>query len=294
MVLVEKVLEDFKQWLKLDGKSKKTIENYSLDISQFLTWISENSIRLSEISREDILNYKVEIMNSGLAVVTVNKKINSLRSFNDYLIEKGINNERVIKPAKDRIKIAGGSNNNVDVYSNEELEKILSAVDEEKVTIRNKLIVYLLLYTGVRVSELVNIKIPDFNLLTGELKIVGKGNKYREIPLNQKLLKVLKKYLNTARKKNKLAEESQYLLLTERSSNMHRDTVNYVLRKIGEDLDFKLNPHKFRHTTFTLLLAKGVDITTISALAGHNSIETTNRFYLNVNKEEKAAAVSLL
>lgn len=291
---MEKVLEDFKQWLRLDGKSKKTIENYSLDISQFLTWITERNINLGEISREHILNYKVEIMNSGLAVVTVNKKINSLRSFNDFLIEEKINIKRVIKPAKDRIKIAGGSDNNVDVYNNEELEKILSAVDGEEVTIRNKLIVYLLLYTGVRVSELVNIKISDIDILTGELKIIGKGNKYREIPLNKKLKKVLKNYLNTERKENKHAEESQYLLLTERSSKMHRDTVNYVLRKIGGNLDFKINPHKFRHTTFTLLIKKGVDITTISHLAGHASIETTNKYYLNSSKEEKAAAVSLL
>jgi len=291
---MEKVLEDFKQWLRLDGKSKKTIENYSLDIGQFLIWITENKIELDEISREDILNYKVEIMNSGLAVVTVNKKINSLRSFNDFLIEKEINIKRVIKPAKDRIKIAGGSGNNVDVYSNEELEKILSAVNEEEVTLRNKLIVYLLLYTGIRVSELVNIKISDIDLLTGELNIVGKGNKYREIPINQKLKKVLKSYLNTERNENKQAEDSPYLLLTERSPKMHRDTVNYVLRKIGKDLDFKMNPHKFRHTTFTLLIKKGVDISTISHLAGHASIETTNKYYLHTNREEKAAAISLL
>lgn len=291
---MENVLENFKHWLRLDGKSKKTIENYSLDISQFLTWITERNINLGKISREHILNYKVEIMNSGLAVVTVNKKINSLRSFNDFLIEKEINLERVIKPGKDRIKIAGGSENNVDVYSNEELEKILSAVDEEEVSTRNKLIVYLLLYTGVRVSELVNIKISDFDLLTGELKIVGKGNKYREIPMNQKLKKALKRYLNKGREENKHAEDSQYLLLTERSPKMHRDTVNYVLRKIGEDFNFGIYPHKFRHTIFTQLLAKGVDISTISALAGHNSIETTNKYYLNSSKEEKAAAVSLL
>ena len=291
---MEKVLEDFKQWLRLDGKSKKTIENYSLDIGQFLTWIAENKIELGEISREDILNYKAEIMNSKLAVVTVNKKINSLRSFNDFLIEKEINIKRVIKPAKDRIKIAGGSGNNVDVYSNEELEKILSAVNEEEVTLRNKLIVYLLLYTGVRVSELVNIKISDIDLLTGELKVVGKSNKYREIPINQKLKKVLKSYLNKERKENKQAEGSPYLLLTERSQKMHRDTINYILRKIGEDLDFKMNPHKFRHTTFTLLIKKGVDISTISNLAGHASIETTNKYYLHTNREEKAAAISLL
>ena len=291
---MEKVLEDFKQWLRLDGKSKKTIENYSLDIGQFLTWITENSIRLSEISREDILNYKAKIINTGLAVVTVNKKINSLRSFNDFLIEKEINLSRFIKPAKDRIKIAEGSNNNVVVYSNEELEKILSAVDEEEVTIRNKLIVYLLLYSGIRVSELVSIKTSNINFLTGELKIVGKGNKYREIPINKKLKKVLKSYLNTERKENKQAEDSPYLLLTERSPKMHRDTVNYVLRKIGKDLDFKMNPHKFRHTTFTLLIKKGVDISTISHLAGHASIETTNKYYLHTNREEKAAAISLL
>ena len=170
----------------------------------------------------------------------------------------------------------------------------MSAVDKEEVTMRNKLIVYLLLYTGVRVSELVNIKTSDFDLLTGELKILGKGNKYREIPLNKKLLKVLKEYLNTERKENKHSEDSQYLLLTERSPKMHRDTVNYVLRKLCENYNFKTYPHKFRHTAFSILISKGVDIKTISALAGHNSIETTNRFYLNTSKEEKAAAVSLL
>jgi integrase/recombinase XerD len=210
------------------------------------------------------------------------------------LIEKKINVARVIKPGKDRIKIAGGSDNSVEVYTKEELEKILSAVDAEGVILRNKLIVYLLLYTGVRVSELVNIKLTDIDLLTGELKIIGKGNKYREIPLKQKLKKVLKSYLNTERKENKHAEDSQYLLLTERSPKMHRDTVNYVLRKLCKNYNFKAYPHKFRNTTFTLLIKKGVDISTISHLAGHASIETTNKYYLNTSKEEKAAAVSLL
>ena len=142
-------------------------------------------------------------------------------------------------------------------------------------------------------SELVNIKLSDINLKAKELKVVGKGCKYREIPLKDKVRDSIKDYIRKERSKNKHSN-SNYLILTQRSPYSHRDTINFALKNIGEKLKIKIYPHKFRHTIFTRLIKKGVDISTVSELAGHASIETTHEYYLNTTKEEKIQAVELL
>lgn len=287
-------IAEFEQWLFTEGKAVKTIESYVNDVKGFQSYLEEKLKDVPVLSRFSFVRYKEHLMKEDYAVSTINKKINSLKVYNDFLRTKGLLNESFIQLKRDRIKIAAGSEDNVDALSDEQVEQLLFYVENRsKVSTRNKLIVYLLLYTGVRVSELVSIKIADIDFLTNQLAVIGKGGKRREIGLRQDVLQLVRDYMKEERSGSNF-NLSYYLLVSQRAENMHRDAVRDWLAKISKELGFKLHPHLFRHTFCTRLLKKGVDLTTVSKLAGHSTVNMTARFYIQTTKQEKMDAVNLL
>jgi integrase/recombinase XerD len=287
-------IEKFERWLFAEGKAPKTIESYVNDVKGFQSYLQEKLKDMPVLSRFSFVKYKEHLIKEGYAVSTINKKINSLKVYNDFLRTEGIVNESFIQLKRDRIKIADGSEDAVDALSEEQVEKLLFYVeDRRKVTLRNKLIVYLLLYTGVRVSELVGIQIADIDFLTSTLKVTGKGGKRREIGLRQDVLYLIRQYMKEERSES-VFRDSPYLLLSQRAGKMHRDAVRGWLAKISKELGFKLHPHLFRHTFCTRLLKKGVDLTTVSKLAGHSTVNMTAKYYIQTTRQEKLDAVQLL
>lgn len=287
-------IAEFKQWLFAEGKADKTIESYVNDVKGFQTYLQEKLNDVPVLSRFSFVRYKKHLMKGDYAVSTINKKVNSLKVYNDFLRTKGVLSESFIQLKRDRIKIAAGSGDNVDALSDEQVEQLLFYVENRsKVSARNKLIVYLLLYTGVRVSELVSIKIADIDFLTSQLAVIGKGGKRREIGLRQDVLQLVRDYMKEERSGSNFSH-SDYLLVSQRAEKMHRDAVRDWLAKISKELGFKLHPHLFRHTFCTRLLKKGVDLTTVSKLAGHSTVNMTARFYIQTTKQEKMDAVNLL
>lgn len=287
-------IEKFERWLFAEGKAPKTIESYVNDVKGFQSYLQEKLKDMPALSRFSFVKYKEHLMKEGYAVSTINKKINSLKVYNDFLRTEGIVSESFIQLKRDRIKIADGSEEAVDALSEEQVEKLLFYVENrQKVTLRNKLIVYLLLYTGVRVSELVGIQIADIDFLTSTLKVTGKGGKRREIGLRQDVLYLIRQYMKEERS-GSVFRDSPYLLLSQRAGKMHRDAVRGWLAKISKELGFKLHPHLFRHTFCTRLLKKGVDLTTVSKLAGHSTVNMTAKYYIQTTRQEKLDAVQLL
>ena len=286
---------EFKKYLKEDGKRDSTILSYTGDVRGFLDYLaSKGSPFHGRMARFHITSFKEHLDRLGYKVNTINKKINSLVCFNHFLLECEKMDQIVVDLRKDKIQIAHGSEQEVEVYSESEVERLLFYIqDPDKVTVRDKLIILTLLYTGLRVSELVSIKIKDLDFLTMQLHVVGKGGKIREVPLRAEVVEVAKEYMATERRDHKFAE-SEYLLLTQRAGKMDRDTVNKLLNKHGEYLGITMRPHKFRHTFCTRLLKVGVPLTTVSKLAGHSSIQTTSTFYINTSRQDKMDAVDLL
>ncbi|MBP1931467.1 tyrosine-type recombinase/integrase [Ammoniphilus resinae] len=216
-----------------------------------------------------------------------------MQAYNFYLISKGMATEQVVFLRKDQVKIASGRQN-VNVLTDEQVNRLLFYIqDHQNTSQRNELVVLLLLYTGVRVSELCQIKIQDIDFFTSELSIYGKGGKHREVPLRNDLIAKIREYLKGERSQSKFAE-SKYLLVSQRNEKMARDTINTLLEEIGADLEFKIYPHQLRHTFCTRLIHKGVDLTTVSRLAGHQSILTTSHFYISSSRKQKQEAVNLL
>lgn len=287
-------IDEFRQWLFTEGKADKTIESYVNDVKGFQSYLQEKLDDVPVLSRFSFVRYKEYLIKEGYAVSTINKKINSLKVYSDFLRTKGVISESFIQLKRDRIKIAAGSEDDVEALSEEQVEQLLFYVENRsKVGTRNKLIVYLLLYTGVRVSELVGIKIADIDFLTSQLMVIGKGGKRREIGLRQEVLQLVRDYMKEERSESNFSQ-SDYLLVSQRAEKMHRDSVRDWLAKISKELGFRLYPHLFRHTFCTRLLKKGVDLTTVSKLAGHSTVSMTAKFYIQTTKQEKMDAVNLL
>jgi len=286
---------DFQRYLTESGMAGKTVESYTTDVRLFNDYLALNGIKdFGKLKRFYIVNYKQMISERGYAVATVNKKINSLQAYNFFLMEKGLTKERVVFLGRDRVKVADGSQREVDVLSDEETQRLLFFVrDRQNVSQRNELIVLLLLYTGVRVSELCQIRVQDVDLIANELSVVGKGGKHREIPLRPDLAESIREYLKGERGESRFAS-SRYLLVSQRNDRLARDSVNTLLEKIGSLLGFNVYPHQLRHTFCTRLIQKGVDLTTVSRLAGHQSVTTTSRFYISSSRQQKHDAVNLL
>lgn len=289
------LINQFYRFLEEDGKSPSTIASYVGDVRGFLEWLNEKRVEFrGQLQRFFVTSFKKYLLDMDYEINTINKKINSLVSFNQFLIKQGMMNEIVVDLKKDKVKVANGSEKEVEVYSDLEVERILFYVqDVSRVSIRDRLIINLLLYTGIRVSELVSIKLKDIDFLTMQLKVLGKGGKAREIPLRLEVVEMVKEYLDTERRQHKL-KDSEYLLLSQRAEKMDRDVINKLLKKHGKVLGITMKPHKFRHTFCTRLLNLGVPITTVSKLAGHSGIQTTAAFYINTSRQDKQEAVELL
>ena len=291
----KEVILAYEAYLMEEGKVESTIDSYVGDIRGFLEFLESKKVSFrGNLTRLYITSYKIHLTENGYSINTINKKINSLHSFNFFLVSKNLCTEKVVYPNKDKIKIARGSEKEIDVFSDEEVERILFYLeDSSRVSIRDKGVILILLYTGLRVSELVNLKIQDIDFLTSTLKVVGKGGKYREVPLKMEVSEGIKEYMEKERQAHKYSS-SEYLFLTQRAGKMDKDTVNKILNRKGKYLNLKMKPHKFRHTFCTRLLSKGVELTTVAKLAGHSNIQTTATFYINTSREDKKQAVNLL
>lgn len=288
-------VEKFKRYLKEDGKSPKTIESYVGDIAGFVSYIQNMGVKFQgELKRFYITSFRKYLIENQYEIATINKKINSLQAFNGFLMKNNYTSECVVDLRKDRMKVAFGSEKQVEVFTEKQVERMLFYIqNEDKVSKRDRMIILLLMYTGLRVSELCDIKVKNIDFLTCHLRVYGKGGKTREVPLKMEVAESIKEYL--AERVGSQFSDLEYLILGQRGA-LKRDAINTLLEKYTKELELgiKLKPHTFRHTFCTRLVSKGVPLTTVSKLAGHSSVETTAKFYINISKEEKMRAVSLL
>jgi integrase/recombinase XerD len=288
-------VEKFRRHLKEDGKCPKTIESYVGDIAGFVAYIENMGVKFQgELKRFYVTSFRNYLIESRYGTATINKKINSIQSFNVFLMRNRHTSEIVVDLRKDRMKVAFGSEKQVEVFSEKQVERMLFYIqNKDKVSRRDRMIILLLMYTGVRVSELCDIRVRNIDFLTGHLRVLGKGGKVREVPLKEEVVESIREYISE--RSGSQFGDSEHLILGQRGA-LKRDAVNTLLEKHGKELQLgvKLKPHTFRHTFCTRLVGKGVPLTTVSKLAGHSSVETTAKFYINSSKEEKMRAVSLL
>ena len=279
-------LDNFKNYLKIERNlSINTIESYLFDIKKLINFLKKNKIEknpnelTSKITKEFIYNISKKVKPPTQARI-----ISGIRRFFDYLILENL----IEKNPMDNIESPKLGTNLPNTLTIEEIDKIISTIKlGSKTGLRNVAIIELLYSCGLRVSELINLKISDLFFKESLIKVTGKGNKERFVPISKQSQIYINNYLQDVRSYQKIKKGFEdTLFLNERGTILSRVMIFLILKKLknASNIKKKIGPHTLRHSFATHLIENGADLITIQKMMGHESITTTER-YLHVNKK---------
>ena len=279
-------LKEFITYLKKErGYSDYTVKSYELDILDFLEYCKENKLNIYKVKYFDVKSYLVKLHEKNYKGTTISRKISSIRTFYSFLYDNSLVDKNIFKyvttPKKEKRLPKYITND--DVTSIFDVPDISSPIGK-----RNRLILELLYGTGIRVSELCNIKVKDIDLNNKTIRILGKGSKERIVFYGDVCSEMLELYLSDGRNVLLNKKNNEYLIigaykkdkpLTTRSVEL---IINDIIEKAA--INKKVTPHVLRHTFATHLLNEGCDILMVKELLGHSSLDTTG-IYTHVSNE---------
>ena len=273
----QNAIEDYILFLKIErGLSKNTIDGYSRDLKKLTFFISENEIALSPISiDEETIQQFVYAIAKKVNPRSQARTISGLRSFFDYLI---FEDYRTTNPT-DLIEAPKIGRKLPDTLSEDEINELISSVDlSHPQGERNRTILETMYSCGLRVSELITLKISDLFFEEGFIRVIGKGNKQRFVPIHYNAQKYILIYVNEIRSHLKpIKGFEDTLFLNRRGKGLTRQMIFTILKdlSIKINLNKKISPHTLRHSFATHLLKNGADLRAIQQMLGHESITTT-------------------
>lgn len=279
-----KYLNAFLNYLNYElNYSPKTIISYEENINYFLSYLTTQKINYLSLNKEDIRGFLKHLDQENYSNASISQMLSSLRTYYKYLIKENIINNNPFKMIRNP-KLAKRLPN---FLNNLQIEDLINIYDYSNPTnIRNHLIIELLYSTGIRVSELVNIKINDINFFDNSIKILGKGNKERIVLFGDYAKDVLDIYLNEARPTFVKKTANDFLILNCFGTQITTRTIENIIKECNGKLALKnkVTPHTIRHTFATDLLNNGADIKTVQELLGHSSLSTT-QVYTHITNE---------
>lgn len=277
---------DYLHYLKVErGLSENTIASYGIDLKLFLEYLRENEIpSFKQVNKEVIVNYMQAEKNNNKANSSILRSVSSLRKFFQYLAQ-----EKIIE--KDPMLLIDTSKKKQhlpQVLTKEEVEKLLHSPNTGQVLgLRDRAMLELMYATGLRISEIINLKLEDLHLTMGTLQTLGKGHKERIVPVGDEAIKWINRYLEEARPKLLKQKRSNYLFLNFHGNNLTRQGVwknlKAEVRKAG--IQKNITPHTLRHSFATHILENGADLRIVQELLGHADISTTQIYTHLSNKQ---------
>lgn len=283
-----KLLRDYNSYLMVERSlSANTIEAYGRDVSRLLTWLSEGNVDARGVSREQIEDFLFALHETGISARSQGRVLSSLRNFFHFVRMEGYRNddptELIVGPTID--------NDLPDVLSVEEVNALIAAVNMEKAEgQRNRAILETLYGSGLRVSELVELKISQLYLNDEYVIVEGKGSKQRLVPLSAVSISEIESYLEDRERGNIQPGEEDILFLNRRGRRLTRVMVFYIIREAAERAGIQktVSPHTLRHCFATHLLEGGANLRAIQTMLGHESIATTEK-YVHVDRSRVRA-----
>lgn len=278
---MQKHIEDFISYLLFEKKySNNTVKSYKRDLERFKKYFKNKNI--NTIDKKDIEKY-IEYLNQDLDTRSISRSISTLKSFYKYLKL----NKEVSRIPTDTITNPKLKKYLPKVLSEEEINKLLDINLNNNFDYRNKAMLELMYSSGLRVSELVNLKVNDIDLKNEAVRIFGKGSKERIVPLNEYATTALKAYILNHRKELFKHGENDYLFLNNHGNKMTRQGLFKILKKIAQEKNIKtdFSPHTLRHSFATHLLKHGADLRSIQELLGHSDISST-QIYTHITNEK--------
>ncbi len=268
--------------------SAHSVKAYERDIVSFCEYIFKLGLDIPEVDQPAIRNYLSEELSRGISKKSVCRSMSSLRHFYDFLVNRKFTNKNpftFMSSPKKEIKYPTA------LYI-EQIDNLFKLNSERKdeMVLRDQCILELLYATGVRVSELVSIKLNNIDIRNRTIRILGKGRKERLVPFNLTAQKALKSYILQSRdtlfQKNMNQKDEGYLFFNTHGKPLTSRGVEYILKEIENKTGchYGLHPHLLRHTFATHLLEGGADLRVIQELLGHESLNTT-QIYTHVTDE---------
>ena len=278
-------IKEFKTYLKIERSlSDNTIDSYIRDVKKLAFFgekINKNELK---INKSDIKDFIKEINEDKISARTQSRIISGIKAFYKYLILEDyikINPTELIESPKIGMKLP-------DTLSVSEIDSLLSAIDfSHPQGHRNRAILEVLYSCGLRVSELVNLKLSNIRFNEGYVKVLGKGNKERYAPIGSSALKYLKIYLKEVRIHQNIKKDSEDIVfLNRRGKKLTRVMIFTIIKQLAEKIGLKkkISPHTFRHSFATHLIEGGADLRAIQEMLGHESI-TTTEIYTHLDRE---------
>jgi integrase/recombinase XerD len=262
---------------------QNTIIAYRSDLKIFLSWMSNNNNKFSDVDRVVINNYLASRLDSGVSVSTIQRIITCIKSFYLFLYENNFiqsNPAQLIDNPKKRRKLPI-------IISENEIEALLSCPNTDTSSgMRDKCILELLYSSGLRISELLNIKVNQITQDKSFLKIKGKGGKERLVPIGSSAMSSLLTYIDTYRCNIKNIDNVEMLFIKETGAVISRQECWKMIKKyaLASNINKKISPHNLRHAFATHLLNNGADLRTVQMLLGHASLSTT-QIYTHIAKD---------
>jgi integrase/recombinase XerD len=267
-------IDSFGNWLSAEGKSENTVKTYRGVLQSFESWLIENNKNIHELITDDIQHYMDYLQSINRSDSTIEKVFTAIRVYSRFL-----NKPELVQSIQRQEKEKSNEPRPVSLAENEK-KQLLKHVKKDN-NLRNTTIVYTLLHTGIRISELCSLNRSDIIMMDGKGTLTirnedGKVN--RIIPLSEEIQYYLEHYLND------LDPESEALFLSNASKPISTRAVQYMLKK------YNVNPHKLRHTFCQELVNKGVNLSVVAKLAGHSDINVTRR-YIHLLSDELEDAI---
>lgn len=282
----------FFEYLKIDkGVSKNTLDSYTRDIARFLNFLDKRSLSIEKAQSHHIVDFLSDLQSSGLSVRSRLRAQVTVRQLYRFLIQE----ELLEQNPTETIDLPKLGRKLPHWLSLEEVEKLLEAPDlSNPHGIRDKAMLELLYAAGLRVSELVNLRIDQIHLTEGYLLTMGKGSKERLVPIGRSAIAAIRKYLETARDSLLKGKIITPLFVSQKRTQMTRQQFWLILKKYVRQIGVKktVSPHTLRHSFATHLLERGADLRAVQALLGHSDISTT-QIYTHVDTSRLKEVVKL-
>jgi integrase/recombinase XerD len=270
-------------WIE-KGLSQNTLDSYRSDLEQFSSWLEKNNLNYIKTSKKEILSYLSFLFQKGLGSKTVARKLSSLKSFFRYLVFKSI----IPNDPSSEVETPKLLKSIPKSISEKEVEALLAAPDEKTdIGLRDKTMIETLYSCGLRISELTNLELLNLNLRQGVIRVIGKGQKERLVPMGDQLIGLLELYISSSRKNLLNKRHSDFLFLSTRGQRMTRQSfwhrIKHYCLASGFEPD-KISPHVLRHAFATHLLNNGADLRVVQLLLGHSDLNTT-QIYTEVARQ---------
>lgn len=278
------MLESFLKYIEYEKRySQHTITSYKSDLEKFLLFVSQEyqTNQIQDINHAVIRSWIIFLSESGMGARSINRKIAALKSYFKFLLKREVieeNPTQRLKPLKVEKKLPS-------FVREAEMDLMLDHFNfsDGFEGARDQLVIELLYNTGIRLSELINLKRTDVNHFENHIKVLGKRNKERIIPISAFIVKLIKDYEMKAALQMRKANEHRYLILTDKGEQAYPVFIYRLIKKYLEQFSHsdKKSPHVLRHTFATHLLNKGADLNAVKELLGHTSLAATQVYTHN-------------